>query len=140
VAFLHRTDADNGHAASVTNNSLTGISSTAANLTMINTTASGNALNGIEIATGLITGSTIIGNGTIGSGLRAGILFNANGGSVNVTNSIIANNSVFGIAEEGGFSGALGFGSSTFGGNTVDIGADPNLFSMKNNVNAGGVF
>jgi hypothetical protein len=126
--------------SSVTNNSLTGISSTAANLTVINTVASGNALNGIEIANGLITGSTITGNGTIGNGLRAGIIYNANGGGVNVTNCIITNNSVFGIADEGSGTAPLGYGSSTFGGNAQDIGADSNLFSMKNNVNAGGVF
>jgi hypothetical protein len=55
---------------------------------VVSTTASGNGLDGIEIATGLITGSTITSNGTVGSGNRGGIIFAANGGTVDVTNNL----------------------------------------------------
>jgi hypothetical protein len=88
----------------------------------------------------LITGSRITGNGIGGSNTRGGIIFAANGGTVNVTNNLIANNAVFGIGLEGGFTGTLGYGSNSFGGNTEDLSSASNLVSMKNNVNAGGVF
>lgn len=127
----------------VVNNTWKGISCPSSQLTVMNTTVSGNGHFGIELAAGLITGSTITGNGSSGELTRGGIMFAGNGGMVNVTNNLIANNTFSGISSEGFPStGVLGYGSNTFGGNCCggDVTGDPTLISMKNNVNAGGVF
>jgi len=127
----------------VVNNTWKGISCPNSQLTVMNTTVSGNGHFGIELAAGLITGSTITGNGSSGELTRGGIIFAGNGGMVNVTNNLIANNTFAGISSEGlTEAGVLGYGSNTFGGNCCggDVTADSTLISMKNNVNAGGVF
>jgi hypothetical protein len=129
--------------SSVVNNTWKGISCPSSQLTVMNTTVSGNGHFGIELASGLITGSTITGNGNSGEFTRGGIIFAGNGGMVNVTNNLIANNTFAGISSEGlSEAGVLGYGSNTFGGNCCggDVTVDSTLISMKNNVNAGGVF
>jgi hypothetical protein len=130
--------------SSVVNNTWKGISCPNSQLTVMNTTVSGNGHFGIELASGLITGSTITGNGGSGEFVRGGITFAGNGGTVNVTNNLIANNVFSGISMEGfPGTGTLGYGSNTFAGNCCggDVPGDSlNFISMKNNVNANGVF
>jgi parallel beta helix pectate lyase-like protein len=130
----------------VVNNTWKGISCPSSQLTVMNTTVSGNGHVGIDVAAGLITGNTITGNGSSGELARGGIVFEANGGTVNVTNNLIANNNFSGIALRGGLAttGVLGYGSNTFAANCcggdVAGGGYSGFISMKNNANADGVF
>ena len=104
---------------------------------VIDSKVSDNGLDGIEINAGMVTSSSIVGNGNSGnsgSGLRGGIIV---GTTASITNNFIAYNAVFGIA--GTQVVIAGVGLNTFFGNTVDVGGAVQ-FSMKNNVNASGVF
>ena len=123
----------------ITNSTATGnnvgIGGSAAIVTVVNSVVSNNGQDGIDIFSGLVTGSTISGNGHSGSNTRGGII--AFGGITNVTNNIIINNTIWGIASGGG-SNNLGYGSNTFGGNSsTDVSAAGGLVSMHNNVCAG---
>jgi hypothetical protein len=122
----------------ITNSTATGnnvgIGGSAAIVTVVNSVVSNNGQDGIDILSGLITGSTISGNGHSGTFTRGGII--AWGGVINVTNNIIINNQIWGIAAGGGDS-TLGYGSNTFGGNNTDVSA-AGFFSMNNNVCSSG--
>ncbi|MGA3025685.1 MAG: right-handed parallel beta-helix repeat-containing protein [Bryobacteraceae bacterium] len=127
----------------VSNNVRTGINSFTASrpeLIVLNSVISSNGRDGIDIANGLISGNTISANGAGPySGVTGGII--VFGGTVTVTNNVISNNN-YGIGEgTGAGTSTIGYGSNTFGENGTDI--DPfatNLYSMKNNVNATGLF
>jgi len=118
----------------VSGNASVGISCPSGTLMVIDSKVSDNGLDGIEINAGMVTSSSIVGNGNSGSGLRGGIIV---GTTASITNNFIAYNAVFGIAGEQPV--IAGVGLNTFFGNTVDVGGAVQ-FSMKNNVNAGGVF
>lgn len=126
--------------SSASNNSQIGINAgPTGTLTVIESKANNN-FDGIVIGNGLVTGSAVSGNGAGGAGLRGGILVS---GAATITNNIIINNAVFGIALGFGApypSPTTGYGSNTFWGNVQDLGAVSSFVSMKNNVGAGGVF
>lgn len=131
--------------SNVSSNASVGISGPYSVLTVLNSVISENRQDGIDAGTGLISGNTINSNGYGGSFLRGGIIvFNSANSTLSVTNNVIANNVVFGIASsDANAKGMIGIGSNTFGGSQVDLGGGAVVapyFSMKNNVNASGAF
>jgi hypothetical protein len=118
-------------------NNVFGVFVPAGNLTILNSVVSGNLQDGIDVLSGLISGNSISGNGVGGTFLRGGILLW--GGSVNITNNIVTNNSVFGIALGPPLNTPnAGYGSNTFGGNVADVAGGSGIVSMHNNVCSGG--
>lgn len=123
--------------SNMSNNTITGISGASAQLTIVNCVLSGNGQDGVDIASGLVTGSTISGNGHSGTFTRGGVIVFGSGG-VNVTNNLIFNNAVFGLALGNGGQPVVGYGSNTFAGNTQDVSASSGFVSMHTNACAGG--
>jgi hypothetical protein len=121
--------------SNVSNNSFDGISGSGSNLNVNHSVISANGQDGIDILNGLVTENTIIGNGFSGTFTRGGIILF--GGTVNITNNMIANSAGFGIGILG--LGTAGVGSNTFGGNTTDFTASSRIVSMHNNACAFGV-
>jgi hypothetical protein len=110
-------------------------------LRMTNSEANENALNGVVINVGVITGCHFIENGLGIQGAGSGILA---AGSATLTNNAIFFNTADGIGVSANFaaSGAVvGFGLNTIVGNGADVAAVTGLVSMKNNVSTtGGLF
>lgn len=108
-------------------------------LTVINSKVANNTQDGIFMANGLVTGSTINGNGLGGFGIRAGINVS---GAATVTNNLISYNAMWGLGSSNTTVLAVGFGSNTFYGNGAagDVPSGGGFTSMRNNVSTMGVF
>lgn len=67
-------------------------------LTMTSSKASNNGYTGVALVNGVVTGSSLVGNGQSGVDSRGGIgLLGGNGTTATITNNVITGNAVFGI-------------------------------------------